>query len=195
VCAGHIVSEDDMNSMRSTYAMVSVAIAGYFATSLGLDAAWIFSSPLHGLEELRRSEPIFAVGRLAGLQPGGLIGIAMCLGAFELATAAVLVAYLLERMAGDDRMQASRQTLEAALILVAIQSVIALAASVVHLDGRSVRLCVIHLALAGIAVLLARLERRAAGDDVGAGLSVVAEPAEKKAPSWDDPASVGWFSI
>jgi hypothetical protein len=184
-----------MDSMRSTYATVSVAIAGYFATSLGLDAARVFGSPLHGLEELRRSDPIFALGRLIGLEPGGAIGIALCLGAFELATAAVLVASLLERMAGDDRLQASRQTLEAALILVAIQSVIALVASLAHLDGGSVRLSIIHLALVGIAVLLAGLERRAAGDEIGLGLSGDAEPPMRKAQSWDDPASAGWFSV
>ncbi|MGA2128453.1 MAG: hypothetical protein ABSG76_20160 [Xanthobacteraceae bacterium] len=184
-----------MNSMRSAYATVSVAIAGYFATSLGLDAARAFGSPLHGLEVRPGSDPISALGRLIGLEPGGVIGVALCLGAFELATAAVLVAYLLERMAGDDRLQGSRRTLEAALILVAIQSVIVLVASLTHLDGGSVRLSVIHLALVGIAALLAGLERGAAGDEIGSGPSGDAEPPMRKVPNWDDPASAGWFSV
>jgi hypothetical protein len=181
-----------MHSMRSAYAVVSVAIAGYFSTSLGFDAARILASPLYGLEQLKRSEPIFAVGRLIGLEPGGFFGFAACLGAFELATTAVLVVYLLERLAGDEWLKAAHQTLEAALILVAILSATALGAALPRLDGGSIRVSAIHLALVGIAILLAVMERRDANDQAGA--TAAKAPAET-APGWHDPSAEGWFAI
>lgn len=182
-----------MYSMRSAYAVVSVAIAGYFATSWGLDALRIVSSPLYGLEQIKRSESIFAVARLTGFDPTASIAVAASLGAFDLATAAILVVYLLERLAGEQWLNAAHQTLEAALILVAAQSVTALVAGLPRLDGGSIRLSAIHLALVGIAVLLAVIERRAAANEAAA--ADAAEAPARSAPSWHDPSADGWFGM
>ncbi|HLN09615.1 MAG TPA: hypothetical protein VK281_11750 [Xanthobacteraceae bacterium] len=180
-----------MDSMCNAYAGVSVAIAGYFATSFGLDAGRVFGSSLRGGAQLGR--PI--VGRLIGLEPGGLTGFALCLAALELATTAVLVIYLLERLAGDDRVKSARQTLEAALMLVATQSVALLAAGLVHLDGGSIRRSVIQLALIGIAVLLAAMESHEARDEVARGGPGASELSKPSRPDWHDPAGTGWFSV
>jgi hypothetical protein len=144
-----------MQSTRHAYAAASVATASYLAATLGLDAARVLSSPLHGLDALARAEPILSIGRVVGFDAGALTTIAVCLGAFELATAGVLLAYLIERLAHDELDQATLQTLEAGLTLVVIHALGALAAG-------SIRFAVMQLALAGIAGLLVVIERRAA---------------------------------
>jgi hypothetical protein len=91
-----------MQSTRHAYAAASVATASYLAATLGLDAIRVLSSPLFGPEALARAEPILAFGRTVGVDAGALMTVAACIGVFELATAAVLLAYLIERLAHDE---------------------------------------------------------------------------------------------
>jgi hypothetical protein len=172
-----------MQSTRHAYAAASVAIASYLAATLGLDAARVLSSPLHGLEALARAEPTLAIGRVVGLDAGALTTIAAGIGAFELATAAVLLAYLIERLAHDELDRATQQTLEAGLALVVIHALGALGAG-------SIRFAVMQLALAGIAGLLAVIERRAVS-----GVPDLARPPRLPPPAWHDPSAEGWFAI
>jgi hypothetical protein len=174
-----------MYSMRSAYATASVAIASFLAATLGLDAVRVLGSPFYGIEELRRSEPLFAIGRLLGLDARGLIAVAAGVGAFELATAAVLLVYVIERLAGDGLDRATRQTLDAALILVTIHTAGALAFSLPRLAAGPIRLSVINLALVGIAALLATIER--GGTDAG-------EAPRRPVTGWHDPSADGWFA-
>jgi hypothetical protein len=53
-----------------------VAIALYFALAWGYDGLRILTSPSYGLEDVWRSQFVFAIGRLFNLGPIGLIKLA-----------------------------------------------------------------------------------------------------------------------
>ena len=143
-----------------------------------------------GLEELRRSEPIFAIGRTFALGFDGLVALAACLGGFELAVMAILIAYLIERLDADVAMRAS-QTLEAALILIVAASAIAILSTLINGDAVALARHGVHLALAGIAARLIGAERRAApGTEPGSG---AADGKPARAVRWGDPVLDGWF--
>ena len=150
-----------MRSIRDACATLNAAIASYFAAALSLDAAQVLTLPLTGLEGLRRSDLIFSVGRLAGLEAGGRIWLAGCVLAFEVIAAGVFVLYLLNRLSGAAPTKAMREILQAALILVAALSVAAAVPALMTADLMSIRLVALHLGLAGGAALLDLAERRA----------------------------------
>jgi hypothetical protein len=163
----------------------SVATAGYFAVLCGLDGTRTLMAPLYGFELLRRSEPILAIARAIGLGPDGQIGLAASLGAFELAIMGVSVAYLIERLGTHAVTRTSHAALEAALILIAGAAATAAALAAIAGDLDAARLHGAHLALAGLAALLALAERRDA---------IAGERLAVRAIRWDDEADQGWFS-
>jgi hypothetical protein len=60
-----------------------VAIALYFALAWGYDGLRILTAPSYGLEDVWRSQFVFAIGRLFNLGPIGLIKLAAFFGALS----------------------------------------------------------------------------------------------------------------
>ena len=133
---------------------IIVGIAIYFAAFCGFEALQILTSAFFGLGSLARSEFIYALGRVFGLGPDGLIGAAACLGGAQLIVAGTFAIYLLERMIGSTPQKAA-ETFEAALLLLVILTV---AQAVPILAGGSGRigLHLLNLAVAGLAIVLCR---------------------------------------
>src|SRR5262245_33323188 len=103
---------------------IIVAVALYFAVVWGYDGLRILSSPSYGLEDVWRSEFIFAIGSLVGLGPIGLIKLAAFFGALKLAVACICVLHIADRFRSLSRGQANSEILEAALILIVAISIV-----------------------------------------------------------------------
>lgn len=71
-----------------------VAIALYFALAWGYDGLRILTSPSYGLEDVWRSQFVFAIGRLFNLGPIGLIKLAAFFGALKLAVACICIVHI-----------------------------------------------------------------------------------------------------
>ncbi|HKA77028.1 MAG TPA: hypothetical protein VKD19_07980, partial [Pseudolabrys sp.] len=65
--------------------VIILAIALYFTLFWGYDGLRVLTSPSYGLEDVWRSQFIFAIGRIFGLGPIGLIKLAAFFGALKLA--------------------------------------------------------------------------------------------------------------
>ncbi len=107
---------------NATVALI-VAIALYFTLFWGYDALRVLTSPNYGLEDVWRSQYIFAIGRLFGLGPIGLIKLAAFFGTLKLAVAGICVIHIADRFRCMTRGQANSEVLEAGLILVVIISI------------------------------------------------------------------------
>jgi hypothetical protein len=101
-----------------------VAIALYFTLVWGYDGLRILSSPTYGLEDVWRSQFIFAIGRIFSLGPIGLIKLAAFFGALKLAVAGICAIHIADRFRCLSRGQANSEILEAALILVVAISIV-----------------------------------------------------------------------
>ena len=107
---------------NATVALI-VAIALYFTLVWGYDALRVLTSPSYGLEDVWRSQYIFAIGRLFGLGPIGLIKLAAFFGTLKFAVAWICVIHIVDRFRCMTRGQANSEVLEAGLILVVIISI------------------------------------------------------------------------
>jgi hypothetical protein len=74
-----------------------VAIALYFALAWGYDGLRILMSPSYGLEDVWRSQFVFAIGRLFNLGPIGLIKLAAFFAALKLAVACICIIHIVDR--------------------------------------------------------------------------------------------------
>jgi hypothetical protein len=100
------------------------AIALYFTLVWGNDGLRILSSPTYGLEDVWRSQFIFAIGSNFSLGPIGLLKLAAFFGALKLAVACICAIHIADRVRCLSRGEANSEILEAALILVVIISIV-----------------------------------------------------------------------
>ena len=134
---------------------IVAGIAIYFVAFCGFEALQILTSAQSGLGSLARAEFIYALGRVLGLGPDGLVRAAACLGGAQLIVAGTFAIYLFERMIGSTP-QKAMETFEAALLLLVILTV---AQAIPILAGGSGRigLHLSNLAVAGLAIVLCRM--------------------------------------
>jgi hypothetical protein len=114
--------EGRVRKISHTTIAAIVAIALYFTLVWGYDGLRILSSPTYGLEDVWRSQFIFAIGRIFSLGPIGLIKLAAFFGALKLAVACICALHIADRFRG--RGQANSEILEAGLILVVAISIL-----------------------------------------------------------------------
>jgi hypothetical protein len=81
--------EGSVRKISNVAVAAIVAIALYFALTWGYDGLRILTSPSYGLEDVWRSQFVFAIGRLFNLGPIGLIKLAAFFGALKLAVACI----------------------------------------------------------------------------------------------------------
>ena len=136
-----------------------VAIALYLTLFWGYDAYRILSSPSYGLEDIWRSQFIFAVGRLFGLGPIGLVKLAAFFGALKLAVACICAIHIADRFRCMTHGQANSEILEAGLILVVLINLASIGPAVWSHSGDLMREHILQLLLAGLAIALCIVER------------------------------------
>ena len=142
----------------ATVALI-IAISLYFILFWGYDAYRVLSSPSYGLEDIWRSQFIFAIGRLFGLGPVGLVKLAAFFGTVKLAVACICAIHIADRFRCMMHGQANSEILEAGLILVVLINIASVGPAVWSHSSDLMREHIVQLLLAGLAVALCIVER------------------------------------
>ena len=112
-----------MGKLSNAAVALIVVIALYFMLFWGYDGLRILTSPSYGLDEVWRSQFIFAIGRLFGLGPIGLIKLAAFFGALKLAVACICAMHIADRIRCWTRGEANSEILDAGLTLEVVISI------------------------------------------------------------------------
>ena len=75
-----------------------IGVALYFTLAWGYEGLHTISSPSYGLDDVWRSQFVFAIGGLFGLGPIGLIKLAAFFGTLKLAVASICAVHVLDRL-------------------------------------------------------------------------------------------------
>ena len=105
-----------MRKLSGAAVAMILAIALYFTLFWGFDALRILTSPTYGLEDVWRSQFVFAIGGLFGLSPIGLLKLAAFFGALKLAVAGICAVHILDRLGALVGGKADSEVLEGGLI-------------------------------------------------------------------------------
>jgi hypothetical protein len=154
---------------------IIIGVACYFTLFWGYDALRILTSPTYGLDDVWRSQFIFAIGRLFSLGPIGLIKLAAFFGALKLAVAAICAVHILDRLRALIGGKANSDVLEGALIMVVLISIASVGPAVLSQSAELVREDTIQLMLAAVAIALCLVERSYGGSAENAKPAVVGE--------------------
>src|SRR5450756_2953738 len=91
-----------MRKVSGATVAIIIAVALYFTLVWGYDGLRTISSPSYGLDDVWRSQFIFAIGNVFGLGPIGLIKLAAFFGTLKLAVASICACLLYTSDAADD---------------------------------------------------------------------------------------------
>lgn len=138
---------------------IVLAIALYFTLFWGYDGLRVLTSPSYGLDDVWRSQYIFAIGRDFGLGPVGLIKLAAFFGALKLAVACICAVHIADRFRCMTRGQANSEILEAGLILVVLISIVSVGPAVWSNSTDLMREHTLQLLFAALAAALCIVER------------------------------------
>jgi len=148
-----------MRKLSGATSVIIVGIAFYFALAWGAHGLRVLASPSYGLDDVWRAQYIFAIGRVFGLTPLGLIKLAAFFGTVKLAVAAVCAVHILDRLRALLFGKADVEILEGGLILVVLISIVAVGPAVWSHNAELVREATIEFTLAAIACALCLTER------------------------------------
>jgi hypothetical protein len=148
-----------MRKLSGAAVAMIIGVALYFTLFWGFDALRILTSPTYGLEDVWRSQFVFAIGSLFGLGPIGLIKLAAFFGALKLAVAAICAVHILDRLRALVGGKADSEILEGCLILVVLVSIVSVGPAVWSQSAELVREDTIQLMLAAVATALCMVER------------------------------------
>jgi len=148
-----------MRKLSAVAVALILAIALYFTLFWGYDALRMLTSPTYGLEDVWRSQFIFAVGKQFSLSPIGLLKLAAFFGTLKLAVAGICAVHILDRLRTLFGGKADSEILEGGLILVVAISIASVGPAVWSQSVELVREETIQLMLAAIATALCMLER------------------------------------
>jgi len=148
-----------MRKLSGAAVAIIVGVAFYFALSWGIDGFRVLTSPSYGLDDVWRSQFVFAIGSIFGLSPVGLIKLAAFFGAVKLAVAAVCAVHILDRLRALIGGKPDPDILEGGLILVVLISIVSVGPAIWSHNAELVRETTIQLLLAAIATALSLLER------------------------------------
>ena len=113
-----------------------------------------------------------------------IVWMAACLGAAELAVMALLIAYLVERLAGRVALPAADQTLRAGLVLAALAAFAAILGAAFMGNGGVIAAGIIQLAVVILAARFGHAELPATPQ----------AEVPNRAGRWEDPRLAGWFA-
>ena len=148
-----------MRKLSGAAVALIVGVALYFTLFWGLDALRTLTSPNYGLEDVWRSQFVFAIGSLFGLGPVGLLKLAAFFGALKLAVAGICGLHVLDRLRALVAGKADSEILEGGLILVVLISIVSVGPAVWSQNADLVREGAIQLVLATVATALCMIER------------------------------------
>lgn len=148
-----------MRKISNVAVAAIVAIALYFALAWGYDGLCILTSPSYGLDDVWRSQFVFAIGRLFNLGPIGLIKLAAFFGALKLAVACICIIHIVDRFRCMMRGQPDSKVLEAGLILAVAISIAAIGPAFWTHTSDLMREHTIQLLIAAFAIGLCIFER------------------------------------
>ena len=151
-----------MRKFTGAATAIILAIAVYFVLVWGFEALRMLSSPAYGLDDVWRSQFVFAIGRMLSLTPLGLIKLAAFFATLKLAVAVICLAFVAERIRKWPAGKGQSDVLEAGLILVVIISILSVGPAVWSQNVGLLREHTIQLALAGLAAALCLIERNGA---------------------------------
>jgi hypothetical protein len=148
-----------MRKLSGAAVAVIVGVALYFTLAWGHDGLRVLTSPSYGLDQVWRSQFIFAIGGIFGLSPIGLIKLAAFFGAVKLAVAAFCAVHILDRMRTLIAGKAESDILEGGLVLIVAVSILSAGPAVWAQNADLVREATMQLALAAVAAALCLVER------------------------------------
>jgi hypothetical protein len=152
-------SEKNMRKASVATVAMILAIALYFTLAWGYDALRTLTAPNYGLEDVWRSQYIFAIGRIADLGPLGLIKLAAFFAAMKLSVAGICGLHILDRLRSLAGGTANSEILEGALILVVLTSIVSVGPAVWSSNADLLREHTFQLVLAAVATALCIVER------------------------------------
>jgi len=176
-----------MRKLSGAAVAMIMGVALYFTLFWGFDALRMLTSPTYGLEDVWRSQFVFAIGRVFSLDPIGLIKLAAFFGALKLAVAGICAVHIFDRLRSFVGGKADSEILEGGLILVVLVSIVSVGPAVWSQNAELMREQIIPLMLAVIATALCLVERN------------YARPAAKTEPAVSieltaTPRGAPWFS-
>jgi len=148
-----------MRKLSSATVVIIVGVALYFTLAWGNDGLRMLTSPSYGLDDVWRSQFVFAIGSVFGLGPIGLIKLAAFFGAVKLAVAGICAVHILDRLRALMGGTANSEILEGGLILVVAISIVSVGPAVWSQNAGLVRETTIQLILAAVATALCLVER------------------------------------
>jgi hypothetical protein len=151
--------EDAMRKLSGAAVAVIIGVALYFTLFWGYDGLRVLTSPNYGLDEVWRSQFIFALGSIFGLGPIGLIKLAAFFGAVKLAVATFCAVHIVDRMRTIIAGKADTEILEGGLILEVAISIMSVGPAVWSQNADLLREQTIQLMLAAVATALCLVER------------------------------------
>lgn len=174
-----------MRKLSGAAVAMILAIAFYFTLFWGYEALRMLTSPTYGLEDVWRSQYVFAIGHMLGLAPMGLLKLAAFFATLKLAVAGICAVHIADRFRSLMRGSADAQVLEAGLILVVAISIVTVGPAVWSQNVELLREYILQLVLAGLAAALCLVER---------GYARKPESNEQPAPAAAAPQGASWFA-
>lgn len=150
-----------MRFLPSTVSLIIASIALYFALLWGFEASRILTSPIYGLDNSAFARIIYGIGRVLHLGPNGLLLAAAFFGAAKLAVASLFICHIVDQIGALLGRETDHESLEAALLLVVVATVVAATPALIEDAPGLLRLHTLHLVLAGVAATLSIAERMA----------------------------------
>jgi hypothetical protein len=176
-----------MRKLSGAAVAIIIAVALYFTLAWGYDGLRMLTSPSYGLEDVWRSQFVFAIGSVFGLGPIGLIKLAAFFAALKLAVAATCAVHILDRCRALVGGKVDSEILEGGLILVVLISIVSVGPAVWSQNAELVREATIQLMLAAVATALCLVERSYGRPAAPAKPAIVTELAAT-------PRGAPWFS-
>jgi hypothetical protein len=172
--------EECMRKASGAAVAMVLAIALYFTLSWGYEALRMLTAPAFGLDDVWRSQFIFAMGRIVNLGPIGLIKLAAFIATLKLAAASICAVHILDRARTVIGGKADTDILEAGLMLIVAISIASVGPAVWAHNTELLREHTIQLMLAAVATALCMVEHnydRAAEADLPMGDAAAAPGA------------------
>ena len=154
-----------MRFLPSFVSLIICSIALYFALLWGFEASRIFTSPIYGLDNPTFSQIVYGIGHGLLLNSTGLLLVAAFFGAAKLAVASLFICHIVDRVGSLWGQEADHESLEAALLLVVIATLIAAVPALIDGTPDLLRLHTLQLILAGVLATLSIAERIAGREE------------------------------
>jgi hypothetical protein len=161
-----LFQEERMRKLTAVAVAMILAIALYFTLSWGYDAFRILTSPNYGLDDVWRSQFIFAIGSQFHLGPVGLLKLAAFFGTLKLAVAGICAVHIFDRCRALTGSEVDTGILEGGLILIVLISIASVGTAVSSQNAALLREHAIQLMLAAVAAALCLVERNRGRADV-----------------------------